>query len=66
MLPLREDGAQADATVYEQPIVVPVLGNQGKQVRMIFTVAAGSDSLVTQDNINFALRTFRFPSPNHN
>jgi hypothetical protein len=52
--------------MYEQPIAVRVFDNQGKQLRMIFAVAAGSDAVVTQDNINVALRAFWVQSRNHN
>jgi hypothetical protein len=52
-------GFQFGDPVYEQPIAVRVFDNQGKQLRMIFTVAAGSDALVTQDNINVALQSLQ-------
>jgi len=50
-------GFQFGDPVYEQPIAVRVFDTQGKQLRMIFTVAAGSDALITQDNIDLALQS---------
>lgn len=52
-------GFQFGDPVYEQPIAVRVFDTQGKQLRMIFTVAAGSDALVTQDNINQVLQSLQ-------
>ena len=52
-------GFQFGDPVYEQPIAVRVFDTQGKQLRMIFTVAAGSDALITQDNIDSALQSLQ-------
>jgi hypothetical protein len=52
-------GFQFGDPVYEQPIAVRVFDSQGKQLRMIFTVAAGSDALVTQDNISSILQSLK-------
>lgn len=50
-------GFQFGDPVYEQPLAVRVFDNQGTQLRMIFTVAAGSDALITQDNVNQVLQS---------
>jgi len=52
-------GFQFGDPVYEQPIAVRVFDTQGKQLRMIFTVAAGSAALITQDNIDSALQSLQ-------
>lgn len=52
-------GFQFGDPVYEQPIALRIFDTQGKQLRMIFTVAAGSDALITQDNIDLALQSLQ-------
>jgi hypothetical protein len=52
-------GFQFGDPVYEQPIAVRVFDSQGKQLRMIFTVAAGSNAVITQDNIDTALQSLQ-------